>query len=354
MAKVARQEDSGDSIRDGRQERPDSHPIYCLVPPELPELAAPLADHFADDAGVTVLVERRRRERRSGDDRRAPGMSPPDGLERRIGQELEGRRFADRRSPIVPVEAPPLPPEARPHVKRLRFVMPAESEAERQETARLRALAAAWRERCADAVREARENLVEEQTQGVQALSAALAARDSYTWEHAAGVVWLALACADQMRLGSRDVAEVNDVAMLHDIGKLGVPDAILSKPGSLSDVEWEVMRRHPAIGAEIVSSTEALRHLAPAIRAEHERWDGLGYPDGLAGDEIPVSSQMVFVCDAYHAMISDRPYREALSAEAAAKEIADNAGTQFSPDCARALLDVLDNAAPGSVDALA
>ena len=98
------------------------------------------------------------------------------------------------------------------------------------------------------------------------------------------------------------------------------MPDAILRKPGGLTAPEWEVMREHPAIGAQIVSAIGSLSHLAPAVRAEHERWDGGGYPDGLAGEDVPLASRICFVCDAWHAMTSDRPYRRALSTDAGAR----------------------------------
>ncbi len=109
---------------------------------------------------------------------------------------------------------------------------------------------------------------------------------------------------------------------MLHDVGKLGIGDAILNKPQALNDAEWELMRMHTIIGEEIVASTKGLAHLAPFIRAEHERWDGKGYPDGLKGEEIPLASRIILVCDTFHAMTSDRPYRKALSVEAALEEM--------------------------------
>ena len=142
----------------------------------------------------------------------------------------------------------------------------------------------------------------------------------------------LALEVAAEMGLAPEEATSVGQVALLHDIGKVGVPDAILRKPGGLTAPEWEVMREHPAIGAQIVSAIGSLSHLAPAVRAEHERWDGGGYPDGLAGEAVPLASRICFVCDAWHAMTSDRPYRRALSDEQARAELRRNAGTQFCP----------------------
>ena len=178
-----------------------------------------------------------------------------------------------------------------------------------------------------------------------EALIAALNARENYTAAHSEAVVELALAVGAELELGEAALREVGQVALLHDIGKVGVPDAILQKDGALTAPEWEVMRGHPAIGARIVGAIGSLAHLAPAIRAEHERWDGTGYPDGLAGTEIPVASRICFMCDAWHAMTSDRPYRQALAPEAARAELERNVGTQFCPAATPALLRVLDRA---------
>lgn len=172
---------------------------------------------------------------------------------------------------------------------------------------------------------------------------AALVARDGYTGAHSEAVVEHSVAVARRMGLSDEEVDEVQQVALLHDIGKIGVGDAILNKAGPLNEAEWEVMRMHPAIGEEIVASTKGLAPLAPAIRAEHERWDGEGYPDGLSGEEIPVASRIVLVCDAFHAMTSDRPYRKALGAEAALRELKKNAGTQFCPRTVEAFVGMVE-----------
>jgi response regulator RpfG family c-di-GMP phosphodiesterase len=176
-----------------------------------------------------------------------------------------------------------------------------------------------------------------------QALIAAVQARDAYTAQHSRDVVDHALAVARKLGLSEEEVREIGHVAMLHDIGKIAVPDTILGKPGSLTDDEWKVMRSHSARGEQMVSNTPGLEHLAQAIRAEHERWDGQGYPDGLAGEKIPLASRITFVCDAYHAMTSDRPYRPALSPDAARAEIEAGIGGQFCPRSAQAFLEVLD-----------
>ena len=178
---------------------------------------------------------------------------------------------------------------------------------------------------------------------GIHALLAALEARDQYTGEHSKIVVGLARGVAERLELEARETLAVEQVALLHDVGKVGIPDSILLKRGPLSAPEWELMRQHPAVGERIVASTESLAHLAPAIRAEHERVDGGGYPDGLRGDEIPIASRITLACDAYHAMTSDRPYRKALSERAARAELTENAGRQFDGDVVTALLAELD-----------
>jgi len=183
----------------------------------------------------------------------------------------------------------------------------------------------------------------EHETQVGQALLAALDAREHYTASHSQAVVELAIAVAERLGLDEESVAHVGQVALLHDIGKLGIPDAILQKPEGLARAEWAVMREHPVIGARLVESIEALAHLAPAVRAEHERWDGGGYPDGLAGEDIPLASRICLACDAYHAMTSDRPYRARLTAGDAREELLRNAGSQFCPRTVAALLSVLE-----------
>ena len=178
---------------------------------------------------------------------------------------------------------------------------------------------------------------------GAGALLAALEARDGYTGNHSEAVVDLSVKVARRLGLSEEEVAEIEQVAILHDVGKIGIPDSVLNKPGPLGEGEWEQMRQHPAIGGRIVASTEGIAHLAPAIRAEHERWDGEGYPEGLQGKEIPLASRIVFACDAFHAMTSDRPYREAMGPRAAIEELERNTGTQFCPRTISALLDVID-----------
>ena len=142
----------------------------------------------------------------------------------------------------------------------------------------------------------------------------------------------LALEVGRELHMGPEGLDEVARAAELHDVGKIAVPDAILDKPGPLDPVEWSFMRRHPLIGERILLAAPALRPVARLVRSSHERFDGSGYPDGLRGDEIPLGARVVTVCDAFDAMTSERPYREAVTEAAAIEELRRCAGTQFDP----------------------
>ena len=192
---------------------------------------------------------------------------------------------------------------------------------------------------------ESERRQLEIRATGVGALLAALEARDGYTGEHSQAVLDLSVAVARRLGLSKEEVADVERAALLHDVGKIGVPDSILHNPEPLDEGEWEQMREHPAIGERLVAATEGLSHMAPIIRAEHERWDGKGYPDGLEGEEIPLASRIIFACDAFHAMTSDRPYRTAIGLRAALDELESNVGKQFCPRTIPALLEVIDHA---------
>jgi ribonuclease P protein subunit RPR2 len=138
----------------------------------------------------------------------------------------------------------------------------------------------------------------------------------------------------------------------LHDIGKVGVPEAILCKEGPLSPQEWDVMRTHPAIGAEIVAPMGFLSETVTLIRHHHERFDGTGYPDGLAGDEIPLTARIFAVADSFDAMTSDRPYRDSIGIERALNEIRGGSGTQFDPEVVRTFVEMVERD-PGSAPEL-
>ena len=174
-------------------------------------------------------------------------------------------------------------------------------------------------------------------------LSNALEAKDAVTSQHTEEVVRLAVAVAAELELDLEAVRTVELGAVLHDIGKVRVPEAILNKPGPLDEAEWVVMRTHPEVGEQIVRPIQSLQAILPIVRHHHERWDGTGYPDGLSGRAIPVGARIVAVCDAYRAMTEDRPYREALGPDAARRELEEGSGTQFDPDSVAALLRALD-----------
>lgn len=189
---------------------------------------------------------------------------------------------------------------------------------------------------------EERSRILEMEATAVETLVAAVGARDSYTAEHSHDVVEFALGVGRRLGLDGQDLEDVKLVALLHDIGKLATPDAILQKPAPLTDDEWVVMREHPAEAEKLIAGSPVLSRLAPMIRAEHERWDGGGYPDGLAGEDIPLPSRITLACDAYSAMITDRPYRRAMDPAAARAELEANAGTQFDPGVVALLLEEL------------
>ena len=178
--------------------------------------------------------------------------------------------------------------------------------------------------------------------QAVHALLSVLSERHPEVGDHSAGVAELAEAVARAMG-GSDDFArEVRAGAKLHDIGKAAIPDAILSKPGRLDANEWAFMRRHTLIGERIVASADALAGVAKLVRSSHEQWDGSGYPDGLAGTEIPLGARIILVCDAFDAMLADRPYSKALDTDSAVAELERCAGRQFDPEVVTAFSSVI------------
>jgi HD-GYP domain-containing protein (c-di-GMP phosphodiesterase class II) len=171
----------------------------------------------------------------------------------------------------------------------------------------------------------------------VTALSEAIERRDPYTGGHVRRVVTYSVLLGQELGLEPERLEELRLAAILHDIGKIAVPDHILRKPSRLDDDEAKVMARHTVDGAEMVAPIRKLRHLLPGIRSHHERPDGRGYPDGIADAELPLIPRVIGVADTYDAMTTDRPYRRALSPEVAAAEIARGAGTQFCPRVATA-----------------
>ena len=177
-------------------------------------------------------------------------------------------------------------------------------------------------------------------------LISAMRERQPDLHDHVADVAALAARVATELGMPAEERDRVARAAELHDIGKVAIPDAILSKPGPLNDEEWQFMRRHTLIGERILMAAPALRPVAELVRSSHERWDGQGYPDGLAGDLIPVGARVVTVCDAYEAMVADRAYRQARSPEEALAELERCAGSQFDPAVVAAFKAVMDRRA--------
>jgi HD-GYP domain-containing protein (c-di-GMP phosphodiesterase class II) len=173
-------------------------------------------------------------------------------------------------------------------------------------------------------------------------LTSTVEAKDDYTACHGEDVAELAERVARRMSLTQSEARDVRLAAMLHDIGKIAVPSEILLKPGPLSEEEWVTMRGHAAAGGELVARIDAFAHLAPAVRSSHERWDGDGYPDGLAREGIPLAARIIAACDTYDAIVTDRPYRPARSAGEACEELQRVAGSQLDPTVVAALIDEL------------
>ena len=166
----------------------------------------------------------------------------------------------------------------------------------------------------------------------VAALANALEANDEYTSSHARWITDMSLLVGAELRLDRDAMKRLELGALFHDIGKIGIPSEILQKPGPLTDEEFEIVKEHPELGERILAPIDRLADVRPIVRACHERWDGLGYPDGRAGEEIPVEARIVLVCDAFHAMTTDRPYRSALDPAEAVRRLRESAGTQFDP----------------------
>jgi putative nucleotidyltransferase with HDIG domain len=191
----------------------------------------------------------------------------------------------------------------------------------------------------------------------VESLNATVDAKDPYTAGHSQRVQRIALALGEELGLDPARLDAVRFAGLFHDIGKIGVPDAILTKPARLSEEEFDVVKRHPEDGARIVGRLHRLHPSVPAILHHHERWDGAGYPHRLAGDQIPLEAAIVGLADAFDAMTTDRPYSDARELDDATEEIVRNRGTQFAPEAVDAFLrlvakrrELLEPAAPEPV----
>ncbi|KUK56231.1 MAG: Metal dependent phosphohydrolase [Atribacteria bacterium 34_128] len=177
----------------------------------------------------------------------------------------------------------------------------------------------------------------------IRALAAAIDAKDPYTKGHSERVAETSVALAQELNLSDRDIENIEYTALLHDIGKIGIADKILGKKDSLTNQEYEKIKEHTIMGANIIEPVDFLKNSYEAIYHHHERYDGKGYPDGVKSKDIPIFSRIIAVADAYDAMNSDRPYRKKLDKDKILKELTDQSGKQFDPEVVKALILVLD-----------
>ena len=200
-------------------------------------------------------------------------------------------------------------------------------------------------DQAASALRRAtfHERLEQSFVQMVLALAKAMDARDTYTQDHSQRMAAITDALCRKLGIAEDQIQTIHSAAALHDIGKIGVPDEILRKPGPLTSQEWELMKRHPQIGADIIGPVTELAHVAPIIIAHQEKFDGSGYPYGLKGDKIPLGARILAVVDAYIAMLDDRVYRKALNKREAIAELVKYSGSQFDPAIVDEFLKLLD-----------
>jgi HD-GYP domain-containing protein (c-di-GMP phosphodiesterase class II) len=173
-------------------------------------------------------------------------------------------------------------------------------------------------------------------------ISQLLDTRDHYTAVHSTEVAGLAFEIGGEMGMSQGELEQIDIAARVHDIGKVAIPDSILLKPGPLNDAEWKVMKTHPVVSAQLIEGLEIYSGVADAVRHEHERWDGSGYPDGLRGEQIPLLSRVIAAADIYNALSTDRPYRKAFTYEETIRMIGEMRGTDIDPLVADALLLVV------------
>jgi len=175
----------------------------------------------------------------------------------------------------------------------------------------------------------------------VEALANALEAKDEYTSSHTRSIVDMSTEVGAAMGITGKALKRLEMGALFHDIGKIGIPSDILLKPGPLTDEEREVMKTHPELGAKILEPIDRLADVRPIVRACHEHFDGSGYPEGKVGEEIPIESRIILVCDAFDAMTTDRPYRKALPQEEAFRRLRESARRQFDPQVVETFLNL-------------
>jgi HD-GYP domain-containing protein (c-di-GMP phosphodiesterase class II) len=177
----------------------------------------------------------------------------------------------------------------------------------------------------------------------VEALANALEAKDEYTSSHARWITDASLKVGDELGMDKDALKRLEFGALFHDIGKIGIPLTILLKPGPLTDSEWEIIKTHPELGERILAPIARLADVRPVVRHCHEHFDGGGYPDKLAGEDIPLESRIILVVDAFHAMTTDRPYRKRLPLEETIRRLLDGTGTQFDPKVVNALIALIE-----------
>lgn len=177
----------------------------------------------------------------------------------------------------------------------------------------------------------------------VECITSALDARDPYTGKHSERVSDMACIICGLLGMSEAETREIHIAGHLHDIGKIGIPDRVLLKEGKLDEEEWKLMKKHPEIGADILSRSSHFARLAAIILHHHERWDGKGYPFGSKGEEIPLGARIIAVCDSIDAMASKRSYRNALPLEVCRAEIEKNVGIMYDPEIARLALENWD-----------
>jgi HD-GYP domain-containing protein (c-di-GMP phosphodiesterase class II) len=177
----------------------------------------------------------------------------------------------------------------------------------------------------------------------VRTLADVCEAKDAYTRGHLDRTYQFAMALTRRLAPEYANRAEVGYGYLLHDIGKVGIPEAVLNKPGPLTEEEWAIMRTHPVIGVNLVKPLKLLGDATSIIRSHHERWDGKGYPEGLKGEEIYLPARIFMMADTFDAMTTDRPYRRAMPIHAALEEIDKHAGTQFDPEVARTWIELVE-----------
>ena len=175
--------------------------------------------------------------------------------------------------------------------------------------------------------------LSDEDMEAIQALGAVVDARDTHAKGHSAAVMQFSEALGEKLGLSAEELGNLRAAALLHDLGKIGTPEEILGKPAPLESEEWKQIENHAGLGSRVLKRVQQMASIVPGVKHHHERFDGKGYPSGLAGADIPLLARIIAIADAYDAMTSSRPYRKAMSSDEALEEIRRSAGTQFDPE---------------------